>query len=163
MLRLTQSDWCIRENSSRYRVAILLRFFCAAAMLYFLNVFFGSSGEVACDCQLCWIPCHNGLFNANVRCINNLIAMETFKKNNTKCAVGDALIQRRVKLNKILVEEPVDGPTWCVFAFQWLRAHLADSPPMQNEQSLPRLEHPMFRTRATDWLLHVTTSYYFHL
>ena len=104
----------------------------------FFNVFFGSSGEVACDCQLCWIPCHNGLFNANVRCINNLIAMETFKKKpNTKCAVGDALIQRRVKLNKILVEEPVDGPTWCVFAFQWLRAHLADSPPMQNEQSLP--------------------------
>ena len=99
-------------------------------MLYFFNVFFGSSGEVACDCQLCWIPCHNGLFNANVRCINKLIAMETFKKKpNTKCAVGDALIQRRVKLNKILVEEPVDGPTWCVFAFQWLRAHLADSPP----------------------------------
>jgi hypothetical protein len=84
MLRLTQSDWCIRENSSRYRVAILLRFFCAAAMLYFFNVFFGSSGEVACDCQLCWIPCHNGLFNANVRCINNLIAMETFKKKQHK-------------------------------------------------------------------------------
>lgn len=39
MLRLTQSDWCIRENSSRYRVAILLRFFCAAAMLYFLMYF----------------------------------------------------------------------------------------------------------------------------